>query len=135
MNFAEMQVDLILYCILVNGLNKTKGEEFDEIKKEMQPLIKILKETFCEFDKNELHKERAFILPLRLPAGYDDDFYIINQKDMLCYKDDEDGYYYDLKSMFLHVSTNKDEKDERRNKYYSIVLNHSLHGGEEEYKL
>ena len=50
------------YCILVNGLNKTKGEKFDQIKKEMEPLTKILKEIFCEFDKNEIHKERTFIL-------------------------------------------------------------------------
>ena len=59
MNFAEMQVNLILYCILVNGLDKTKGKKFDQIKEEMQPLIKILKEIFCEFDKNEIHKERT----------------------------------------------------------------------------
>ena len=31
MNFAEMKVCLNLYCILVNGLNKTKGEKFDKI--------------------------------------------------------------------------------------------------------
>ena len=49
MNFAEMEVDLILYCILV------KGEKFDKIKEGLQPLIKIL-EIFCEFDKNEIHK-------------------------------------------------------------------------------
>ena len=57
MNYAEMQVDLILYCILINGLSKTKGEKFDKIKKEMEPLTKILKEIFCEFDKNEIHKK------------------------------------------------------------------------------
>ena len=91
MNFAEMQVDLILYCILVNGLNKTKGKKFDQIKKEMQPLIKILKEIFCEFDKNEIHKERTFIFALRSPAGSHDDFYIINNKDdMLEYSSDDD---------------------------------------------
>ena len=33
MNYAEMQVNLILYCILVNGLNKTKGIKFKYIKK------------------------------------------------------------------------------------------------------
>ena len=75
MNFAEMQVNLILYCILVNGLDKTKGEKFNKIKEEMQPLIKILREIFCEFDKNEIDKEITFIFPLRSPAGYHDDFY------------------------------------------------------------
>ena len=122
MNFAEMQVNLILYCILVNGLDKTKGEKFDKIKEEMQPLTKILKEIFYEFDKNEIHKERTFIFPLRSPAGYNDDFYIIDQKDMLHYKDD------DVKIMFLDEA----KKDERKNKYYSIVLNHSLYFCEEE---
>ena len=131
MNFAEMKVDLILYCILVNGLDKTKGKKFDQIKKEMQPLIKILKEIFCEFDKNEIHKERTFIFALRSPAGFHDDFYIINNKDdMLEYSSDGD-----VKSMFLHKATNKDEKDERKHHYYEIVLDHSLHGGKKEYKL
>ena len=133
-NFAEMEVDLILYCILVNGLNKTKGEKFYQIKKEMQPLTKILKEIFCEFDKNEIHKERTFIFALRSPAGYYDDFYIINYKDDLLRKssDDDDD---DVKSMYLHTATIKDEKDERKFKYYRIVLDKSLHGGKKEYKL
>ena len=91
-NYTEMEVDLILYCILVNGLDKTKGKKFDQIKKEMQPLIKILKEIFCEFDKNEIHKERTSIFALRSPAGFHDDFYIINNKDdMLGYSSDDDG--------------------------------------------
>ena len=116
MNFAEMQVNLILYCILVNGLDKTKGKKFDQIKKEMQPLIKILKEIFCEFDKNEIHKERTFIFALRSPAGFHDDFYIINNKDdMLRYyssdddDDDDDNDNVDVKSMFLHEFHNKDD--------------------------
>ena len=113
MNFSEMQVDLILYCILVNGLDKTKGKKFDQIKKEMQPLIKILKEIFCEFDKNEIHKERTFIFALRSPAGFHDDFYIINNKDdMLRYyssDDDDDDDIVDVKSMFLHEFHNKDD--------------------------
>ena len=143
MNFAEMEANLILYCILVNGLDKTKGKKFDQIKKEMQPLIKILKEIFCEFDKNEIHKERTFIFALRSPAGYHDDFYIINNKDdMLRSSSDDDNDYddddEDVKSMHLYLSTNKDEKDkkdERKFKYYAIVLDHSLHGDEKEYKL
>ena len=65
MNFTELKLYLNLYCILVNGLDKTKGEKFDKIKEEIQPLIKILKEIFCKFDKNKIHKERTFIFPLR----------------------------------------------------------------------
>ena len=42
---------------------------------------------------------------------------------------------YDIKCMFLHSNRNKDEEDERKSKYYSIVLDESLHGDEEEYKL
>ena len=122
MNFAEKQVDLILYCILVNGLAKTKGEKFDKIKNEIQPLIKILKENFCEFDKNEIHKERTFIFALRSPAGFHDDFYIINYKDDLlrCFSDDDDDD--DVKSMYLHISTNK-------------FADYCLYGGQKEYKL
>ena len=68
-DLSEIQVDLFLYCILVNSLFKTKGERFDQVKKEMQILIKILKDLYCEFDNNELHKERTFIFALRSPAG------------------------------------------------------------------
>ena len=163
MNSAEMQINLILYCILVNGLNKTKGIKFKYIKKKLYPLIKKLKEIFCEFDKNEIHKERTFIFPLRSPNGTDDDFYIINYKDDLLrrsfgcydaitYSDDEEifddihnGEYdrdeykynkdYGIKSMFLHSNTNKDEEDERKSKYYSVVLGESLHEGKKEHKL
>ena len=109
---------------MVNGLDKTKGKKFDEIKREMLPLIKILNESFCEFDKNEIHKERTFIFSLRSPAGTNGDFYIINQKDMLSYRYD---YGDDIKSMFLHSATNIDGKDERGNKYYEIVLGESLY--------
>ena len=162
MNSAEMQINLILYCIFVNGLNKTKGIKFKYIKKKLHPLTKILKEIFCEFDKNEIHKERTFIFPLRSPNGTDNEFYIINYKkdllersfgcyDGICSSDDEifedffNGEYdrdeydyekdYDIKTMFLHNNTNKDEEDERKLKYYSVVLGESLHEGEKEHKL
>ena len=162
MNSTEMQINLILYCIFVNGLNKTKGIKFKCLKKKLYPLIKKLKEIFCEFDKNEIHKERTFIFPLRSPNGTDDEFYIINYKDNLlersfgCYDDicssdddifedffngeyDRDEYNYekdyDVMSMFLHSNTNKDEEDERKSKYYSVVLSESLHEGEKEHKL
>ena len=138
MNYAEMQVDLILYCILVNGLSKTKGEKFDKIKKKMEPLTEILKEIFCEFDKNEIHKERTFIFPLRSPGGSHDDFYIINYKDDLLRTfsdiDNDDSDNEDVKSMFLHSSSNKKDKkdleDQRKNEYFSIVLDESLYDEE-----
>ena len=117
MNFAEVKVKLILYCILANGLDKTKGEKFDQIKKEMQPLIKILKEIFCEFDKNEIHKERTFIFALRSPAGFHDDYYIINNKEDMLRRSSDD----DVTSMYLHKSSNK-------YKQFSFY-------GEKEYKL
>ena len=152
MNFAEMQVNLILYCILVNGLNKTKGKKFEMIKNKMEPLTKILKEIFCEFDNNEIHKERTFLFPLRSPNGTDDDFYNINYKfDLLrkksvCYEDDDSEDddsedddsedEYGIKALFLHYPSNEKEvKDERKSKYYSIVLENSLYSGEKEYKL
>ena len=163
MNYAELQIDLILYCILVNGLNKTKRKKFKYIKKKLHPLIKILKEIFCEFDKNEIHKERTFIFPLRSPSGTHDEFYIINYKDDLLrrsfgdydyvssddydifedfhngeYDKDEYDYdkdYEDVEIMFLNSNKEKDEKDERKFKYYSIVLEECLRGGEKEYKL
>ena len=138
MNFSEMQVGLILYCILVNGLDKTKGEKFDQIKKEMQPLIKKLKDLFCEFDKNEIHKERTFIFALRSPACFYNDFYIINNKDDMLgysYDNDDDNDDDDIKCMFLLKSINKDKKDERKFKYYKIVLDYSLHEGKKEHKL
>ena len=65
-----MEVDLLLYCILVSGLNKTKGEKFDHIKKRLKPSTKKLKEKFCEFGKHEIHKKRTFIFALRSPLGY-----------------------------------------------------------------
>ena len=135
MNFSDLNVALILYCILVNGLDKTKGEKFNQIKKEIQPLIKILKEIFCEFDKNEIQKERTFIFPLKSPAGFhnDDYLYVINNKNYM-YR----YFFDDVKSMFLCFNIDKDEedeKDERKNNYYSIVLNYSLQEGEKEHKL
>ena len=111
----------------------------------MQPLIKILKEIFCKFDKNKIHKERTFIFPLRPYNGYGirkktsifplrpyngygiKDFYIINNKEnMLKYDEEEEkfyGFYYDVKKMEL---IKKDKKDKRKFRYYDIVLDYSL---------
>ena len=105
-NYAELQVDLMLYCILVNGLNKTKGKRFERIRKRVQPLTKILKEMFCEFDKNKIHEERTFIFVLRSPAGTHDEYYIINYKDDLLNKSSDNNYdFYD------DVKDDSDEDD------------------------
>ena len=131
--YAEMEVDLILYCILVNGLNKTKGKKFDKTKKEMAPLIKKLKNEFCEFDKNEIHKERTFIFPLRSPAGTHDDFYIINYEDDLLRKyfpDDSD----DIECMSLYKTYVNNIKNPLDKLINGIVKDYYL-SGKKEYKL
>ena len=118
-NYAELEVDLLLYCILVSGLNKTKGEKFDHIKKRMKPLTEKLKEKFCEFGKHEIHKKRTFIFSLRAPLGTHANFYIYNYKDDLLRKfaksderirkynsdEDYDDEQDEIRSMFL--TTNK----------------------------
>ena len=102
-----------------------------------------MKEIFCEFDKNEINKERTFIFGLRSPAGSHDDFYNINNKNYLIEYSSDD----DVKSMYLHFTNkdiralffpfvvNRDEKDERKHKNYSIVLDYSLIDGEKDHKL
>ena len=131
-NHAEIQVNLILYCILVNGLNKTKGEKFNQIKKEMEPLTKILKEIFCEFDKNEIHKERTFIFPLRSPKGSHDDFHIINNKDDMLRKYNEDDDNGEIECMFLrHTNNDKDFL----NKFINGVIKDYYLEGKKEYNL
>ena len=122
-SFSEMEVYLFLYCILVNGLGKTKGEKFEQVKKEMQPLIKKLKGLFSEFDKKELHEERTFIFSLRSPAGFHDDLYIIDDKDILKFASEGD-----IKCMFLNINLNKDEKDEWKH-YYEVSSDYCLQGG------
>ena len=131
MVYAEMQVYLMLYCIFVNGLNKIKDVRFNGIKKEFEPLTKILKNIFCEFDKNEIHKEMTFIFPLRLPNGEYTSMYIINNDDLIIKYEDDNR----LISLFLHENTIKNKVDKRKFKYYSIVLDESLHGEEVEYQL
>ena len=77
----------------------------------MQLLIKILKDLYCVFDNNELHKERTFISALRSPAGFYDDYYYIDNKDLLKITPDED-----IKTMFLCYNGCKDENRQ----YYDI---------------
>ena len=79
--FPEMQLDLFLYCILVNTLDKTKGEIFDEIKEKLHLLREKLKSIFSEFDNNKIHKERTFVFPLRSPVGYYDTSFNVRLND------------------------------------------------------
>ena len=79
--FPEMQLDLFLYCILVNTLDKTKGEIFDEIKEKLHLLREKLKSIFSEFDNNKIHKERTFVFTLRSPVGYYDTFFNLRLND------------------------------------------------------
>ena len=93
-------------------MGKTKGKKFDNIKEQIQPLTDIWKDIFCEFDKNEIHKEITFIFQLRSPNGTHGDFYIIDEKDLI------HDYNYDDESMevmYLWDSKNKkNEEDERK---------------------
>ena len=134
-NYAEMQVNLILYCILVNELNKTKGKKFEQIKKGMEPLMEILKEMFSDFDKNEIHKERTFIFPLRSPAGTHDDFYNINYEDELLrkYSSDDDE---DIECMFLSEKSSLDNNKKRSlDKYVNGIVKDYYLKGKEDYEL
>ena len=135
MRHSELKMALILYCILVNSLDKTEGEKFDKIKNELFPLIKLLKEIFCEFDHNEIHNERTFIFALRSPAGYHDVQYNINNGDDMLNKYDFDAgadvnimdlYYYDDNLNEGRFSRKKNKKDKRIGERYDIVLNFYL---------
>ena len=100
----------------------------------MEPLIKILKEIFCKFDKNEIHKERTFIFQLRSPEGSHDDFYIINYEDELLRKYDDDDE--SVKTMFLTpIEEDEDEEDKRKHSYYYIVSDYCLYHRGKEHKL
>ena len=144
MRNSELEMALILYCILVNSLDKTEGEKFDKIKNELFPLIKLLKEIFCEFDHNELHNERTFIFALRSPAGYHDVHYIIyNGDDMLNeYDSDADAdvnimdlYHYDNNLNKGRFSRKENKKDRRIGKRYERVLNFYLYDSKNFYRL
>ena len=123
LGFSELEVLLILYCLFVNGLDKTKGEKFDIIKDILHPLIKKLKEIFYEFHHNELHEGRIFILAILSPAGASDEpFYIINnEKDMLEYEDQ-----YDCMKVLELIDSRKRNFDsifcDRTKKDYTFLL-------------
>ena len=142
MRNSELEMALILYCILVNSLDKTEGEKFDNIKNELFPLIKLLKEIFYEFEHNELHNERTFIFALRSPAGYHNVYYTIyNGDDMLNEYDSDadvnimDLYHYDDNLNEGRFSRKKNKKDRRIGERYDRVLDFYLYDRKNYYRL
>ena len=61
LNFVKIEINLRLYCIFVNSLGKTTDKKFEKVKRKLKLWIKLLKEMFCEFDKNDIHKNYTFI--------------------------------------------------------------------------
>ena len=78
-------------------MSKTTDEKFERVKKRLKLWIKILKEMFCKFDKNKIHKNYTFIFAHRSVDGSHDSFYELNGKEYVANRDKEDG----LRSMFL----------------------------------
>ena len=111
--FAETEVNLMLYCLFVNSLSKTKPDSFSEIKELVQPLVDFLRKNFREFDKNEIHKERTFIYHLRSPTGLHDDFYVLEGKDYLKDKD--------IRSMSLTIEHEDEDYDKVRHLVKNVV--------------
>ena len=56
LNFDNIELNLVLYCLFVNSLSKTTDKKFDKVKKRLRFMIKFFKEMFFEFDKNDIHK-------------------------------------------------------------------------------
>lgn len=153
MDYSEIFILLNLYCILVKGLEKTTGEKFDKIKKEMQPLINFLKEIFCAFDKSEIHKERTLLFTLRSPEGAEDEYYFLNNKDNMLMKslinndvfeyknDDEDEVKFMDFEHYTKLKENKKiiglywEKDERNYDFRDNVLALFLNDGKNYHRL
>ena len=97
LNEVKVEINLRLYCLFVNSLSKTTGKEFDRVKKRLRFWIKVLKEMFYEFDKNDIHKDHTYIFAHRCELGTDDQFYNLNGKEYVANRDEEDG----LRSMYL----------------------------------
>ena len=98
LNEVKVEINLRLYCIFVNSLSKTTDKKFDKVKKRLRFWIKVLKEMFYEFDKNDIHKDHTYIFAHRCELGTDDSFYEINGKEYVANRDEEDG----LRTMYLY---------------------------------
>ena len=66
----------------------------------MEKWIKILKEMFCEFDKNDIHKDYTFIFAHRSIYGFHNSFYKLNGKEYVALTEKNDEKH-ELRSMFL----------------------------------
>ena len=62
----KIEINLRLYCIFVNSLGKTTDKKFEKVKRKLKLWVKLLKEMFCEFDKNDIHKNYTFIFANRM---------------------------------------------------------------------
>ena len=96
LNFGNIGLNLILYCLFVNSLSKTTDKKFDKVKKRLRFMIKFFKEMFFEFDKNDIHKDHTYIFAYNCKFS-DDKFYTLNGKDYLEDRDEKD----EIRSMIL----------------------------------
>ena len=97
LNEDKVEINLSLYCLFVNSLSKTTDKKFDKVKKRLRFWIKVLKEMFYEFDKNDIHKDHTYIFDHRCKYGTDEHFYELNGKEYVANRDEKGG----LRTMFL----------------------------------
>ena len=108
LNSVKVEFSLILYCIFVNSLSKTTDKKFDKVKKRLRFWIKVLKEMFYEFDKNDIHKDHTYIFAHICEYGTHSSYYELNGKEYVANRDEKDG----LRSMFIS-NVKFDKKIER----------------------
>ena len=105
----------MLHGIFVNSLSKTTNERFKEIKTKLTPLIKKLKDLFHNFDKNDVHNDYTYILPLNCHYCYYGTFYdrlyFINDKDYLNDVDNEREGSKDVKNLILDAFLYEENSD------------------------
>ena len=95
LNEVKVEINLILYCLFVNSVSKTTDKKFDKVKKRLRFWIKVLKEMFYEFDKNDIHKDHTYIFDT---CRVDDEhYYELNGKEYVA-NIDETG---ETRSLFL----------------------------------
>ena len=95
LNEVKIEIKLILYCLFVNSLSKTTDKKFDKVKKRLRFWIKLLKEMFYEFDKNDIHKDHTYIFDT---CSLDEEhYYELNGKEYVANRD-ETG---ETRSLFL----------------------------------
>ena len=107
LNFVNIELNLVLYCLFVNSLSKTTDKKFDKVQKRLRFMIKFFKEMFFEFDKNDIHKDHTFVFSYNCEVS-DDKFYTLNGKDYLEDRDEKE----EIRSMIL-TNVEFDKKFER----------------------